>query len=503
MLVTTTQAYRAVASRDIRFDGCFVLAVRSTGIYCRPSCPARTPKRDNAEFFPTTAAAQTAGYRACRRCLPDAVPGSPEWDLRADLAGRAMRLINDGAIERTGVPGLAASLGYSTRHLTRVLTNELGAGPLALSRAHRAHTARTLIETSDLGFTDIAFASGFASLRQFNDTVREVFATNPTVLREQARDRSGPSGAATGTLRLRLPLRPPFDATGLLRFLAARAVPGVEDVGPGHYARALRLPHGPATATLRPERTHLAAELRLTDLRDLGSAVARLRRLFDLDADPVAVADTLGEDPALADSVDRAPGVRVPGSADGAETVIRAILGQQVSVAAARTAAGRLTAALGEPLERPDGGVTTLFPTPGALASAAADVLTGPRKRITTVRAVAEALAGGNLHVHPGRDESELRRDLEALPGIGPWTANYVSMRVLGAPDVLLTGDLALRRGAAELGLPTEPAALRDHSKRWSPWRSYAGMHLWRAATPPPRDTDRESDSRHHDLERP
>lgn len=484
MPVTTEQAYRAVASRDTRFDGRVVTAVRTTGIYCRPSCPARTPKPANVEFFPTTAAARSAGYRACRRCLPDAVPGSPEWNLRADLAGRAMRLINDGTVERLGVTGLAAALGYSARHLTRVLVTELGAGPLALARAHRAHSARLLIEGGELGFTDVAFASGFTSLRQFNDTVREVFATTPTSLREQASRRGGPGEGTAGTLRLRLPLRPPFDAEGLLRFLTSRAVTGVEDAGPEHYSRALRLPHGTAVTTLWPAETHLAATLHLTDLRDLTSAVARLRRLFDLDADPVAVADVLGNDPALAAGVGRAPGVRVPGSVDGAETLIRAILGQQVSVASARTTATRLANALGEPVDHPGGAVTTLFPSAEALATGAGEVMTGPRRRVATVRAVAEALADGSLQVHPGRDEADLRRELEAFAGIGPWTAGYVSMRVLGAPDVLLVDDLALRRGAAALGLPTEQAALRTRSSRWSPWRSYAGMHLWHAADP-------------------
>ncbi|GAB3284389.1 AlkA N-terminal domain-containing protein [Parasphingorhabdus pacifica] len=482
MLVTTEQAHRAIAARDPRFDGYFVHAVRSTGIYCRPSCPARTPKPDNSRFFPTTAAAQAAGYRACRRCLPDAVPGSPEWDLRADLAGRAMRLIDDGCVERSGVDGLAAQLGYSTRHLTRVLTAELGAGPLGLARARRAHTARTLIETTPLSFTAIAFAAGFASLRQFNDTLREVFATTPTGLREQARRRGGPDGTAAGSISLRLPFRTPCDTSGLLRFLAARAVPGVEAHDADGYTRSLRLPHGTGIATLRPEADHFSCVLRLTELRDLGSAVTRLRRLLDLDADPEAVAVALRTDPVLAREITRAPGSRVPGSVDSTETVIRAVLGQQVSVRAARTTAGNLVAALGEPLSQPHAQVTTLFPTAPVLAAEAANVLTGPRSRVETVRRVAEALADGTLRVHPGRDEAGLESDLRGITGIGPWTSRYVTMRVLGAPDVLLDGDLALRRGAAALGLPSGSGALQEHARQWSPWRSYAGILLWRAA---------------------
>jgi AraC family transcriptional regulator of adaptative response / DNA-3-methyladenine glycosylase II len=473
-------AYRAVAGRDSRFDGWFITAVRTTGIYCRPSCPATTPKRVNVEFFATAAAAQHAGYRACRRCLPDAVPGSPEWNLRADLAARAMRLINDGLIERAGVSGLASRLGYSERHLTRVLTAELGAGPLALARAHRAHDARLLIETTSLSVTDVAFAAGFASVRQFNDTIRAVFAATPSELRARARRRTPQQSA--GRITVRLPFRAPFDATGILDFLAARTIPGVESVDAGTYARTLRLPHGTATATLRPESGHVMCSLRLTDLRDLGSAVTRLRRLLDLDADPVAIDELLGADPDLAASVRATPGVRLPGSVDGDEIVLRALLGQQVSVAAARTALTSLTEALGEPLPTADGDLTRLFPTAAAIAEHGGEVLTGPRRRIDTIRRVSAALAAGEVAVHVGRDTDELRAELEALPGVGPWTAGYVLMRVLGAPDVLLESDVALRRGAVVLGLPGEPAALLARSRAWQPWRSYAGMHLWRAA---------------------
>jgi AraC family transcriptional regulator, regulatory protein of adaptative response / DNA-3-methyladenine glycosylase II len=478
MLVDEEQGYRASASRDPRFDGQFIVGVRTTGIYCRPSCPAITPKRQNMLFFPTAAAAQQAGFRACRRCLPDSVPGSPEWNLRADLAGRAMRLISDGVVEREGVPGLARRLGYSERHLTRVLTAELGAGPLALARAHRSHAARLLIETTSLGFADIAFAAGFASVRQFNDTVREVFATTPSGLRVAARRRSHP-GAAPGTVSLRLPYREPYDASGILAFLAARAIPGVESVEDGAYGRTLRLPHGSGTAWLRPADGHLDCTLRLTDMRDLGSAVARLRRLFDLDADPSAVADVLGADHALAASVAAAPGLRLPGSVDGAEIVTRALIGQQISVAAARTALARLAASLGDPLPTADGPLTTLFPTPATFASRGASVLTGPRRRIDTMLTVNAALAAGDLDVHVGADPSELSGALQRFAGVGSWTAGYVLMRVLGAPDVLLFNDVALRKGAAALGIP--PEELTTRANTWRPWRSYATLHLWRA----------------------
>ena len=481
VLIDEEQGYRASASRDPRFDGQFILAVRTTGIYCKPSCPAIMPKRRNVVFFSTAAAAQQAGFRACRRCLPDSVPGSPEWNLRADLAGRAMRLISDGVVEREGVPGLARRLGYSERHLTRVLTTELGAGPLALARAHRAHSARLLIETTALSLADVAFASGFASVRQFNDTIREVFATTPTGLRVAATRRARP---ATGKVSLRLPYRAPFDAAGLLAFLSARAIPGVESIEDGRYGRTLRLPNSTGTAWLTPADGYLDCTLNLTDMRDLGSAVARLRRLFDLDADPGAVAEVLGADPLLAPSVAANPGLRLPGSVDGAEIVTRALIGQQITVAAARRALSSLTDALGTPLSTPDGSLTTLFPTPAEIAARGAEVLRGPRRRIDTVLTVNAALAAGDLDVHVGADPEELSSALQRFSGVGPWTAGYVLMRVLGSPDVLLTTDVALRKGAVNLGLPSTPDGIAEHGAAWRPWRSYAGMHLWAASGP-------------------
>ena len=484
MLLDHDRCYNALASRDARFDGHFIAAVRTTRIYCRPSCPAITPKRGNVEFVPTAAAAQQRGYRACRRCLPDAVPGSPDWNTRADLAARAMRLIADGLVERAGVPGLAAQLGYSERHLTRVLTAELGAGPLALARAHRAHTARLLIETTPLGMADVAFAAGFASVRQFNDTVREVYAVPPTTLRAEAGRRRGAAPAVAGTLVLRLPYRPPLDADGLLAHLGARALAGVERLDADGYARTLRLPHGPATVVLLPVDGHVRATLRPADPRDLGPAVARVRRLLDLDADPVAVDGALGADPALAPRVAAVPGIRVPGTVDGFETAVRAVLGQQVSLAAGVTATARLAAALGERLPAPlaAGGPDLLFPTPAAIAEHGAGVLTGPVRRTAPLLGLAAAVADSTLPLDPGRDAADLRAALRALPGIGPWTAGYVAMRVVGDPDELLATDLAVRRGAAALGLPSDAAGLIARAETWRPWRSYAAAHLWRTA---------------------
>lgn len=481
------RCYRAVDSRDQRFDGWFYTGVTSTGIYCRPSCPATTPKRQNVRFFPSAAAAQGAGLRACRRCRPDAAPGSPEWDVRADVVGRAMRLIADGVVDRGGVPGLAARLGYTERHLHRMLRAEMGAGPLALARAQRAQTARILIETTGLGMAEIAFAAGFGSVRQFNDTVREVYASAPSELRAARGRQQTPPGA--GTISLRLAYRPPLHARALLDFLTLRALPGVEEVRDGTYHRGLRLPHGAGQVALTPADGYVAATLRLADLRDLAPAVARCRRLLDLDADPVAVDGTLAGDPALAPAVAAEPGVRVPRSVDGFEMAVRAVVGQQVSVTAARTTLTRLLrqvddAAARQPDDRRAEGGSDLrgFLSAEELLEVPDPGFGMPAGRRETLRALARAVADGALDLAPGGDREETVRRLLALPGIGPWTAGYLAMRALGDPDVLLGTDLAVRRGAARLGLPDDPKTLDAYADRWRPWRSYATIRLWRAA---------------------
>ena len=356
------QRYQAAVSKDARFDGVFFTAVRTTGIYCRPSCPAITPKRPNVTFYPTAAAAQQAGYRACKRCRPDASPGSPEWNVRSDVAARAMRLIADGIVDRDGVPGLAARLGYSPRQVGRVLAAEVGAGPLALARAQRARTARVLVETTALAMGDIAFAAGFASIRQFNATMLEVYDTPPSVLRERAMRRGisgrrGGAGAAAeintaGALCLRLPFRPPIDLARVFGFLAARAVPGVEVVTATEYRRTISLPNGPGVARLRivPDQNWVECSLALADLRDVTAAVQRCRRLLDLDADPLAISGYLASDPVIGPLALACPGRRAVGAVDGDEIALRAVLGQQVSVAAARRLAGRLAALGGRPL---------------------------------------------------------------------------------------------------------------------------------------------------------
>ena len=476
------RCYRAVDSRDQRFDGWFYTAVRSTGIYCRPSCPAMTPKRENVAFYPSAAASQRAGFRACKRCRPDAAPGSPEWDVRADLVGRAMRLIGDGVVDRDGVPGLASRLGYTERHLNRMLTAELGAGPLALARAQRAQTARVLIETTDLGLAEIAFAAGFGSVRQFNDTIQEVYAQAPGQLRE----RRPIAHAEPGSINLRLAYRAPLHAGSLLDFLQARALPGVEERVGNAYRRGLTLPHGSATVALSPADRWVSATLRLSDVRDLAPAVARCRRLFDLDADPIAVDATLGADPALSAAVTAEPGVRVPRSVDGFETAVRAIVGQQVSVAGARTTLTRMLRAAGsfqEPETESDKPRDLVgFPAAAVVADLPDSAFGMPAARRNTVRALAAAVADGKLDLEPGADRDESTARLMELPGVGAWTAGYVAMRAIGDPDVFLPNDIAVRRGARALGLPDSPAALAKHAERWRPWRSYAVIRLWRAS---------------------
>ncbi|MGW2560374.1 DNA-3-methyladenine glycosylase 2 family protein [Streptomyces sp. NPDC001514] len=433
--------YQAVSSRDARFDGEFFFAVETTGIYCRPSCPAVTPKRKNVRFFPTAAAAQGHGFRACRRCRPDAVPGSAEWNVRADVVGRAMRLIGDGVVDREGVPGLAGRLGYSARQVQRQLNAELGAGPVALARAQRSHTARVLLQTTGLPVTEIAFASGFASVRQFNDTIRRIYARTPTELRAEMRSRQAADAAG---IPLRLAHRGAYAAHEVFDLLAREAVERIEEVtgepGARTYRRTLRLPYGSGIVAVdeRSAGPWLEARIQLTDLRDLTTAVQRLRRLFDLDADPYAVAERLSADPRLAPLVAARPGLRSPGTAEPEEFAVRTVVG--------REEAARLVETYGKVLDRPCGGLTHLFPEPAALTG---HPVAGP---------LATALADGHVRLDPGADRDDAERALLALPGVTPRTAALIRMRALGDPDV-----------ATDDG-PDDGS--------WRPWRSYAARCL-------------------------
>jgi AraC family transcriptional regulator of adaptative response / DNA-3-methyladenine glycosylase II len=512
--------YGAVKSRDARFDGWFFTAVTSTRIYCRPSCPANTPKRENLRFYPTAAAAQQAGFRACMRCRPDAAPGSPEWLGRADVAARAVKLILLGTVDTEGVSGLASRLGYSERQLHRVLMAEVGTGALALARAQRAQTARLLLETTDLPVTHVAFAAGFASVRQFNETVKAVFARTPSELRRAVAGRdkdkskrhtpgrhlaSGAAGipglAHTSTvpgqtIALRLAYRKPFSAETLLEFLAARAIPGVEILEGGTYTRTLRLPNGEGVVALTPDDGYVSAVFALEDLRDLTTAVARCRHLFNLDSDPVAVDEALSKDAMLRPLVRRLPGLRVPGAADGFELATRALIGQQVSVTGARTIAGRLVEAAGSPIVDSRFGVTHTFPSPSALAELGArspGIFSMPTGRRRALVAIAESVADGKMTIDPGADPEQLDAQLLAMPGIGPWTSSYIRMRALGDPDAFMPTDLGLKRAAAALGAPDDAASLTKRAERWRPWRSYALCHLWSSHVPTGAGTRRQN----------
>lgn len=483
------RCYRAVASRDRRFDGVFITTVHTTGIYCRPSCPARTPARENVTFVRTAAAAQAAGFRACKRCAPDAVPGEPGWDVAADVAGRAMRLISDGTVDRDGVEGLARRLGFSSRHLNRILVDELGAPALALARSRRAQHARTLLASTELAMADVAFAAGFGSVRQFNDTLRGVYGRTPGELRGH-RGTCDPSGR----VRVVLPVRTPFAGPELLAFLATRAVAGVEKVEADVYARTLDLPHAPGAVEIALPRLaagepgRLEAWFSLGDLRDLGAATERVRRLVDADCDPGAVDEVLGAGGLLAPSVAQVPGLRVPGHVDGHEVAVRAVLGQQVSVGAARTLTARLVASHGREVETGVAGLTHLFPDAASVAGLDPQSLAMPASRASALVRLSTLLANGELHLDRGEDRAQVRDRMLAVPGIGPWTADYVAMRALGDPDRFLPRDTGTRDALVRLG--ADPKDADRLGSAWAPWRSYAQTRLWHSLSlPAPADT--------------
>ena len=498
MTLDSDTCYRAVAARDPRFDGRFFTGVTSTGIYCRPICPSRTPARRNMRFFPHQGAAETAGFRACRRCRPEASPGSPDWNIRADLVARAVRLISDGYVDEHGISGLARRLAVTERHLHRLVVAELGTGPLALARTVRLQTARRLLSETSVPITEIAFASGFSSVRQFNASFQESYRQPPSALRAGTRPRGAAADGtvthstdthstdthSTGTngtwLSLRLACREPFDGESLLGFLAARAIPGVEQVTDGRYARTIRTSSGAGVIELipgPPGQGHVLLRVRLTGLGGVGQVVSRCRQLFDLDADPAAIGSALASDRILAPLVHARPGLRIPGAYDGFELAVRAVLGQQVSVSAGRTFAARLAARYGSPLAVPDDGQpampTLLFPGPAQLADADLSGVGLTTSRQATLRALAGAMATGRLDLDPGTDPAEAAARLSELPGIGPWTVSYILMRAVRDPDAFPETDLGLRRAIERLGCP--PA----HARRWRPWRAYAALHLW------------------------
>jgi len=468
------RCYRALEARDRRFDGRFFVGVRTTGVYCRPICPARTPKAQNITFFKCAAAAEEAGFRPCLRCRPETAPGTPAWAGTSAVVARALRLIDAGALDGDNADGLAARLGVGERQLRRLFVKHLGAAPARVARARRVHFARRLLDETDLAVTKIALASGFGSIRQFNDAMRETFHASPTELREKRRARP-----AAG-LTVRLPYRPPLPWDALLGFLAARATPGIETVEDGAYRRTIRVGDEAAAIEVRPntDRHHVVLRVDAPDHLRLIDVVERVRRVLDLGADPDRIADHLRRDRRLRRMVERLPGLRVPGAWDPFELTVRAILGQQVTVRGATTLAGRLVARFGTPVDL-GAGLTRLFPLPEALADAPLEQIGLPAARAKTIRSLATAVAEGRLALESAQGTEELVARLCALPGIGPWTAEYVAMRALGEPDAFPASDLGVRTalGNGAGSLPAKKVA--ELAEAWRPWRAYAVMYLW------------------------
>ena len=475
MELDATRCYRALETRDRRFDGRFFTAVRTTGIYCRPVCPAPTPKLRNVIFYPCAAAAEDAGYRPCLRCRPETAPGTPAWNGTSAVVARALRLIESGALDDGDAAALAGRLGLGERQLRRLFVQHLGAAPVQVARSRRAHFARRLLDETDLAVTQVALAAGFGSIRQFNDAIRTTFNFSPTELR--ARRRHAP---APGELTVRLPYRPPLPWATMLAFLGARATPGVEVVDDVGYRRTVRIGDEPAAIAVRPdaERAQVVLRVHATDHTRLIDVVERVRRLFDLGADPHRIGTHLRRDARLRPIVTRLAGLRVPGAWDTFELTVRAILGQQVTVRGATTLAGRLVERFGTPVDLGPG-LTRLFPLPASLADAPLETIGLPRARAATIRALAEAVASSRLSLDASDGPEPLAARLCALPGIGPWTAEYVAMRALGEPDAFPAGDLGVR---AALGNGTGPVTTKTAetiAEAWRPWRAYAVMYLW------------------------
>ncbi len=494
--------YRAASGRDARWDGRIYLGVTSTGIYCRPSCPARKPRQENCRFFPSAAACVAAGFRACKRCRPEAVPGTRDWDARGDLVARAMRRIRDGAIDEAGVAGLAAELAVSERHLRRMLLDSIGATPVQLARTRRAHAARALIEETELPLADIAFAAGFGSVRQFGDTMREQFGVAPSALpRRQAqssRDTSRSGSAERPSIALRLHTRAPFDPAAMRAFLSAHAIPGRDEIGAApsaETAHAIDVPGGTAIARIDWSAVpQLAAQpdasagglvgipvvLELPGLADTLPAIQTVRRMLDLDADPAQIHAALGSDTTLRPLIAARPGLRLPAARDPHEFALATVLGQQVSLAAARTLQGRLVARFARE-DLPERGTAPGFVARIDVARVAALPVAELREelritgaRAATLSALAAALAEG-LDLGPGADRDRARAELAAIRGIGPWTVELVAMRALGDPDAYPAGDLILRRA---LGVE-KPRDAERLAEPWRPFRGYATQFLW------------------------
>ncbi len=472
--------WRAWSARDARFVGRFVMGVATTGIYCRPGCPARLPARRNVRFYASPAAAESAGFRACLRCRPDRAPGAPTAAGTAATVARALRLIDEGALTTGSLEQLAARLGVTSRWLRELFERHVGAAPLDVARTRKAHLARRLLEDTALGIEDVAAAAGYGSARRLRAAMQQTFERAPAALRKHK------AMPADGALELRLAARPPFDAPALVAFFGARAIPGVEELRDGGYRRTFALAGKPAVLEVRGLPDAVSLRLPARAAAALPHVLGRVSKMFDLDADVTTIAAALARDPRLR----RALGtrvVRVPGAFDAFEAGVRALLGQQVSVAAARTLAGRLVLASGEPLPTPDGSLTHVFPTPAAVAAAPLERMGLTRARAASLRGFAAAVASGALDLGAFRDLDDAVGQLTALPGIGDWTAQYLAMRALGEPDAFPAGDLGVRQALALAGkLPSE-REVRERAERWRPWRAYAVLALWtepRKATP-------------------
>jgi len=495
--------YRAYAARDPRFDGVFFVGVTSTGIYCRPVCTARTPKAANCRFFDSAAAAEKAAFRPCLRCRPELAPGHAPVDDARRIAHLVARRIEEGMLDdpapraerpssgaaSAGLERIAARFGWSSRQIRRMVHRELGVSPMELVLTRRLLLAKQLLTETTLPITEIAFASGFSSLRRFNDAFGGRYGMPPSRFRKAVDGAAGPA-AAPAALTLQLAYRPPFDWPGMLAFLGARALRGVERVEDDAYARTVRLGAHAGWIRVRhaPERRVLLVELTHALTPVLPALLGRLRQLFDLAARPDVIAEQLGHHPTLADAVARNPGLRVPGAFDGFELAVRAVLGQQVSVAAATTLAGRFVGAFGEPLETPQPGLDRLAPTPERVAAASADEVAAlgiVQARARTIVRLAEEMAAGRLRLEAGADPTAVMAQLVALPGIGAWTAHYVAMRALRWPDAFPKEDVAVRKA---LGGVTAARA-EELSEAWRPWRSYAVLHLWRGLERRPEGT--------------
>ncbi len=476
---------RARLSRDARFDGLFFIGVRTTGIYCRPICPANPPKSENVSFFPTAAAASEAGYRPCLRCRPECAPGTPAWQGTSTTVRRGLRLIANGALDDGNVEELADRLGVTSRHLRRLFTKHLGASPLAVAHTQRLHFAKRLIDETDLPLGDIAIAAGYGSVRRFNDAFKRTYKRPPRDLRRKHREER--PMVESSSLSVRLTYRKPFSWSSALDFMQGRAIPGVETVIGDTWVRSVRIDGKPGLVEVSPDKDSLRLTVHGIATGDLFAVVQQVRELFDLDAPVGDIRRTLSADPKLKALLRSAPGIRVPGAWDGFELTIRAILGQQVSVKAATTLSGRIAQRYGEKLppelaSRFENGPTHLFPEPLKLARARFNNIGLVTARIETIRRIAAAAASGELRFDSAQDPDEFCNAMTAMRGIGDWTAQYVAMRALKNPDAFPSSDLGLLRAFDEEGRPRmKPAALLERAERWRPWRAYAALLLWHA----------------------